>query len=79
MVYKVIGLMSGSSLDGLDIAFVQLDEVRGQWSYEILHAILYRMGTAIAKCIQTIGTRIPAPPYGLWPLYGRTGKPIHTR
>lgn len=30
--------MSGSSLDGLDIAYVQLDEVRGQWSYEILHA-----------------------------------------
>ena len=30
--------MSGSSMDGLDIAHVQLDEVRGQWSYEILHA-----------------------------------------
>ena len=30
--------MSGSSLDGLDIVHVQLDEVRGQWSYEILHA-----------------------------------------
>ena len=39
MVYKVIGLMSGSSLDGLDIAYVQLDEVRGQWSYEILNAV----------------------------------------
>ncbi len=38
MIYKVIGLMSGSSLDGLDIVHVQLDEVRGQWSYEILHA-----------------------------------------
>ena len=30
--------MSGSSLDGLDIAHVQLEEVRGKWSYEILHA-----------------------------------------
>jgi anhydro-N-acetylmuramic acid kinase len=30
--------MSGSSLDGLDIAYVQLEEVRGQWSYEIIHA-----------------------------------------
>ena len=29
--------MSGSSLDGLDIAHVQLEEVRGQWSYQMLH------------------------------------------
>lgn len=38
MVYKVIGLMSGSSLDGLDIVYTQLDEVRGQWAFEIKHA-----------------------------------------
>ncbi len=38
MVYKVIGLMSGSSLDGLDIVFTQLEEVRGVWSYEVIHA-----------------------------------------
>ena len=25
-------------MDGLDIAYVQLEEVRGQWKYEILHA-----------------------------------------
>lgn len=30
--------MSGSSLDGLDIAHVQLEEVRGSWKYEMLHA-----------------------------------------
>lgn len=35
MIYKVIGLMSGSSLDGLDIVFVELEESRGQWNYTI--------------------------------------------
>lgn len=30
--------MSGSSMDGLDIAYVQLEEIRGQWGYELLAA-----------------------------------------
>jgi len=38
MVYRVIGCMSGSSLDGLDIAFVELQENGGNWSYEIIEA-----------------------------------------
>ncbi len=38
MVYRAIGLMSGSSLDGLDIAFVEFQEQGGRWSYEILEA-----------------------------------------
>lgn len=36
MIYYVIGLMSGSSLDGLDICYAQYEEVRGQWSAQIL-------------------------------------------
>lgn len=36
MVYRAIGVMSGSSLDGLDIAFTELTETGGQWNYEII-------------------------------------------
>ena len=38
MIYRAIGLMSGSSLDGLDIVFTEFVETAGNWSYEIAHA-----------------------------------------
>ncbi len=38
MVYKVIGIMSGSSLDGIDIVYAELQEQAGKWQYEIKHA-----------------------------------------
>jgi len=48
MVYKVIGLMSGSSLDGLDIAYVHLQERAGSgkqaaksWDFELIHTTCY--------------------------------------
>jgi anhydro-N-acetylmuramic acid kinase len=37
MVYRVIGIMSGSSLDGIDIVFTELLEQGGAWQYEIQH------------------------------------------
>lgn len=38
MVYRVIGLMSGSSLDGLDIVYAELEASGGKWSWSIPHA-----------------------------------------
>lgn len=41
MNYRAIGLMSGSSLDGLDIAFVEFQEQGGKWDYEVLQSDCY--------------------------------------
>lgn len=38
MIYRVIGIMSGSSLDGLDIAFTEFVETGGKWTFEIIMA-----------------------------------------
>jgi anhydro-N-acetylmuramic acid kinase len=38
MIYRAIGSMSGSSLDGLDIVFTEIVERGGNWSFEILEA-----------------------------------------
>lgn len=41
MIYRAIGIMSGSSLDGLDIAFIEFHESKGIWEYEIKAADCY--------------------------------------
>ncbi|MEZ4886385.1 MAG: anhydro-N-acetylmuramic acid kinase [Chitinophagales bacterium] len=36
--YKTIGVMSGSSLDGVDLAYCHFEEENGQWKFDILQA-----------------------------------------
>ncbi|MBS1729586.1 MAG: anhydro-N-acetylmuramic acid kinase [Bacteroidetes bacterium] len=38
MIYRAIGIMSGSSTDGLDIVHAQFEENQGSWNFEIQHA-----------------------------------------
>lgn len=37
-IYKTIGVMSGSSLDGVDLAYCRFEEEKGQWTFDILYA-----------------------------------------
>jgi anhydro-N-acetylmuramic acid kinase len=42
MLYKVIGMMSGSSLDGLDIVYAHFHETAAGWTYEIHHSACHK-------------------------------------
>ena len=41
MIYRIVGLMSGSSLDGLDIVFAEFEASNNNWKYKILAADCY--------------------------------------
>jgi anhydro-N-acetylmuramic acid kinase len=62
MVYKAIGLMSGSSMDGLDIAYVHLHETGGKWSVEIQHTACYPFPANWMERLRS-ATQLPALDY----------------
>ncbi|HRP90399.1 MAG TPA: anhydro-N-acetylmuramic acid kinase [Edaphocola sp.] len=52
MVYYVIGLMSGSSLDGLDISYVEITDIRKDWSFDIVHSNCIPFEPALKESLQ---------------------------
>lgn len=53
MIYRAIGIMSGSSLDGLDIAFVEFQENGGKWGYEFGQCDCYPYSTEWVEKLKT--------------------------
>jgi anhydro-N-acetylmuramic acid kinase len=79
MVYKVIGLMSGSSLDGLDLAYVLLQErvptstsAPRTWEFNLLHSATYpydeiwRQRLASAPGLSALDYQLLHVEYGAW-------------
>jgi len=52
MIYKVIGLMSGSSLDGLDIIYTTISDARDNWEFEIEHSACITFPEALRISLQ---------------------------
>jgi len=53
MLYRVIGVMSGSSLDGLDLAFVEFEEKGGKWTFSIVASACYPYDEAWTNKLKT--------------------------
>lgn len=53
-IYNVIGLMSGTSLDGLDIAFCEFGKVAGQWQFAIKRAATVAYSKELKEKLKTI-------------------------
>lgn len=71
MVYRAIGLMSGSSLDGLDIVFVELDDSGGTWQYEVKASACVEYNAEWLEKLQAVRTLSAHDYFTLDAEYGR--------
>jgi anhydro-N-acetylmuramic acid kinase len=55
--YKAIGVMSGTSLDGLDIAYCTFTEKNNNWSYRIEKAETIKYSTSWKKQLDNVGEK----------------------
>lgn len=79
MIYRVIGIMSGSSLDGLDIVYTELEEMGGKWSYDIKHAACYEYAAELVQQLKQASTLNALEYFRLHAAYGQyIGKQINT-
>ena len=53
-IYHVIGLMSGSSLDGLDVALCRFEKINQQWNFEIIAAETFSYSSALQQKLVTL-------------------------
>ena len=56
MIYRAIGIMSGSSLDGLDIAFTEFTATGCKWTFEIIAAACIEYDNEWLKKLSTATT-----------------------
>ncbi len=68
--YRVVGLMSGTSLDGLDIAYCEFTHEREQWSFSINHAETITYDKVWSKSLTTAHRKTAA---GLLQLHHKYG------
>ena len=73
MFYRAIGVMSGSSLDGLDLAFVEFEETGGKWNYAITASACYEYDP---EWIEKLKTAITLNAYDYMLLHTAYGKYI---
>lgn len=51
--YKVIGMMSGTSLDGLDIAYCEFEKQQTGWNFSVVHAAVIRYPRGLKEKLST--------------------------